>query len=152
MSNGTNLALQAERRKGGRAAPTADPGVSAPPPSAPNSGDWPRTPDGSARPAGPQNISRCKWANREARRDDTSQSGAADSGFPPPFVPPLGVPFPPHPLSGEAARQLLPSPGAGGVAGGGGRVGHLVTLIVAPSPAHPSSPCQPPGWCCGGSF
>lgn len=83
------------RRNGGRWLRCSTQQVTASPssednrgPSAPNSRAWAPTPGGLPRPAGPQNISRCKWPNRETRRESRSQSGAADSGFPPPFVPP----------------------------------------------------------------
>lgn len=57
-------------------------------PSPPDSGASPQTPGGSLRPAAPHNISRCKWPNRKTRRENSSQSGAADSGVPPPFARP----------------------------------------------------------------
>ncbi|XP_024621539.1 uncharacterized protein LOC112413728 [Neophocaena asiaeorientalis asiaeorientalis] len=115
--------------------------------SPPDSGASPQTPGGSLRPAAPHNISRCKWPNRKTRRENYSQSGAADSGVPPPFARPWGSPSHPAPLRGGVS-QLLSSPGRSGGPRRGGGVCHLVTLILASSQTHPSSLSQSSCWCC----
>lgn len=153
-----------EPREGGCAAPLyrsqrlGDQSTAAAPPH-PFRG-LPQTPGRSLRPAAPHNISRCKWPNPEARRENTSQSGAADSRFPPPFAPPLigkataplsPLPNHPHlspPTRGEVAHPLASSPGCSGIARCGGGVCHLVTLILTPSQTHPYSLSQSSCWCC----
>lgn len=120
----------AQPREGGCAAPLyrsqrlGDRSTAAAAPPHPFRG-LPQPPGRSLRPAAPHNISRCKWPNPETRRENASQSEAADSRFPPPFAPPLigkaTAPLsplpnhphlsPPRPTRGEVAHPLASSPG-----------------------------------------
>lgn len=138
------LALQSSLKDFGAAGGTAERCLScstlrstaAPPHPIPGPGRRPRAARPAApRPAAPPNISRCKQPNGETRRDNTSQSGAADSGFPPPFAPP--------PV-GNATAPLSALPTPPPIPGGGSPAPILAGMKWSKPPRRRRlSPCHP---------